>query len=264
MHSINRNTESRTRGPTTPLSPTLPMPSVEATRNESLAGLIDALLNSTKDSSPEASTEAQGPSDQAEKPGKQALQELLSHLLKAIQSWLQGGQSGEQGRPEPSASAGGERPSQGGGARPEPAPRGAPQAPSSPGAGATPPDASALPAHNIDTSKVDTSKIPDYNALSPKVQEAAKIAVAMGLRVTSTTGGKHSTTSNHYKHNSSDGKGHAIDIAGPPELMAKFYNTMKGLDSNPRELFYDPLGGIKRGQEIGPIGGHSDHVHYAA
>jgi hypothetical protein len=27
------------------------------------------------------------------------------------------------------------------------------------------------------------------------------------------------------------------------------------------ELFYDPLGAIKNGQNIAPIGGHSDHVH---
>lgn len=30
------------------------------------------------------------------------------------------------------------------------------------------------------------------------------------------------------------------------------------------ELFYDPLGGIKYGQEIGAIGNHEDHVHVAA
>lgn len=29
------------------------------------------------------------------------------------------------------------------------------------------------------------------------------------------------------------------------------------------ELFYDPQGGVKRGKEIGAIGGHSDHVHAA-
>lgn len=27
------------------------------------------------------------------------------------------------------------------------------------------------------------------------------------------------------------------------------------------ELFYDPLGGIKNGREIGPVGGHTGHVH---
>lgn len=30
------------------------------------------------------------------------------------------------------------------------------------------------------------------------------------------------------------------------------------------ELFYDPLGGVKRGQKIGAVGGHSDHVHVAS
>ena len=29
------------------------------------------------------------------------------------------------------------------------------------------------------------------------------------------------------------------------------------------ELFYDPIGGIKNGKQIGAIGGHSDHVHVA-
>jgi hypothetical protein len=31
----------------------------------------------------------------------------------------------------------------------------------------------------------------------------------------------------------------------------------------PAELFYDPLGGLKFGKQIGAIGGHSDHVHVA-
>lgn len=30
------------------------------------------------------------------------------------------------------------------------------------------------------------------------------------------------------------------------------------------ELFYDPLGGIKHGREIGAIGKHGDHVHFAS
>ena len=31
-----------------------------------------------------------------------------------------------------------------------------------------------------------------------------------------------------------------------------------------KELFYDPLGGIKNGRQVGAIGGHGDHVHLAA
>ena len=43
--------------------------------------------------------------------------------------------------------------------------------------------------------------------------------------------------------------------------MAQFYRDMRA--SNPTEMFYDPIGGVKHGQNIGAIGGHSDHVHIA-
>jgi hypothetical protein len=39
---------------------------------------------------------------------------------------------------------------------------------------------------------------------------------------------------------------------------------MSSGDARIRELFYDPLGGWDEGKSIGPIGGHSDHVHVAA
>ncbi len=107
----------------------------------------------------------------------------------------------------------------------------------------------------------EISRIPNYHQLAPSLQRAAVDAVRMGLTVTSTTGGRHTATSNHYRHNHSDGMGHAIDVAGSPQAMAAFYRRYAG--SNPRELYYDPIGGIKRGQQIGPIGGHSDHVHLA-
>lgn len=115
-----------------------------------------------------------------------------------------------------------------------------------------------------DLRNVDSRGIPDFYNLSPRVQEAALIAKSMGLRVTSTTGGRHTATSNHYRSNHGDNRGHAIDVAGPAHLMARFYDVMRARDPSPRELFYDPRGGIKRGRYIGPIGGHSDHVHYAA
>lgn len=104
-------------------------------------------------------------------------------------------------------------------------------------------------------------KIPNYDQLAPKLQQAALDAVKMGLRVTSTTGGKHAATSNHYRHNQADNKGHAIDVAGSHAKMAAFYKKYAG--SNPKELYYDPLGGIKRGRQIGAIGGHGNHVHLA-
>lgn len=90
--------------------------------------------------------------------------------------------------------------------------------------------------------------------LSDKATWAAKVARKMGLTVTSTTGGAHAPGSYHYS-------GRAIDVAGPPSVMARYYRFMA--QKNPTELFYDPLGGIKNGQQIGAIGGHSDHVHVA-
>ena len=76
----------------------------------------------------------------------------------------------------------------------------------------------------------------------------------LGLRVTSTTGGTHATHSYHYV-------GRAADVAGPASAMRQFYTEMS--HTNPTELFYDPMGGIKNGRHIPAIGGHSNHVHVA-
>lgn len=79
-------------------------------------------------------------------------------------------------------------------------------------------------------------------------------AVEMGLRITSTTGGRHAPRSYHYQ-------GRAFDAAGSASQMGAFYDEMAR--TNPTELFYDPRGGIKNGRSIGAIGGHGDHVHIA-
>lgn len=76
----------------------------------------------------------------------------------------------------------------------------------------------------------------------------------LGLRITSTTGGRHAPNSYHYR-------GRAADVAGAPSAMRQFYTEMAR--TNPTELFYDPMGGIKHGRSIGAIGGHGDHVHIA-
>jgi peptidoglycan hydrolase-like protein with peptidoglycan-binding domain len=89
---------------------------------------------------------------------------------------------------------------------------------------------------------------------SERLKYASQRAKELGLTITSTTGGKHAEHSYHYK-------GRAIDVAGSPAKMAQFYKDMAKL--NPTEAFYDPIGGIKKGQQIGPIGNHSDHVHVA-
>jgi len=84
--------------------------------------------------------------------------------------------------------------------------------------------------------------------------DARSRAQELGLRITSTTGGRHAPGSYHYK-------GRAFDAAGSHGAMSQFYREMSG--TSPTELFYDPSGGIKHGRSIGPIGGHRDHVHIA-
>lgn len=76
----------------------------------------------------------------------------------------------------------------------------------------------------------------------------------LGLRITSTTGGRHAPHSYHYR-------GRAFDAAGSPAAMRQFYREMAR--THPTELFYDPMGGIKHGRNIGAIGGHGNHVHLA-
>ncbi|HEY3449676.1 MAG TPA: peptidoglycan-binding protein [Myxococcales bacterium] len=87
-----------------------------------------------------------------------------------------------------------------------------------------------------------------------KLMGAWKTAERMGLTVTSYKGGRHAPNSYHYS-------GRAIDVAGSPAAMARFYRYMES--SRPTEMFYDPIGGIKNGNDIGAIGGHRDHVHLA-
>lgn len=92
-----------------------------------------------------------------------------------------------------------------------------------------------------------------------KLAYAEQRAKELGLTITSKAegypgDGVHSNTSYHYQ-------GRAIDVAGDPGAMAQFYRDMAAY--SPTELFYDPEGGIKHGQQIGAIGGHSDHVHIA-
>jgi len=87
-----------------------------------------------------------------------------------------------------------------------------------------------------------------------QLSSARSRAQEIGLRITSTTGGKHAPHSYHYQ-------GRAFDAAGSAGQMSQFYREMS--KTNPTELFYDPQGGMKHGQNIGAIGGHRDHVHVA-
>lgn len=56
-------------------------------------------------------------------------------------------------------------------------------------------------------------------------------------------------------------QGRAIDFGGRPAAMREFYREMS--HTHPTELFYDPMGGMKHGHNIGAIGGHGNHVHVA-
>lgn len=87
-----------------------------------------------------------------------------------------------------------------------------------------------------------------------QLNHAMSRAQELGLRITSTTGGRHAPRSYHYQ-------GRAVDVGGSHSAMRQFYKEMAG--TNPTELFYDPMGGIKHGRNIGAIGGHGDHVHVA-
>ena len=101
---------------------------------------------------------------------------------------------------------------------------------------------------------------PDQLATAPggfgaQLNAAMHRAQELGLRVTSTTGGKHATHSYHYL-------GRAADVAGKPAAMREFFREMAG--THPTELFYDPMGAYKNGHNLHrSIGGHGNHVHVA-
>lgn len=87
-----------------------------------------------------------------------------------------------------------------------------------------------------------------------QLSSAMHRARELGLHITATTNGRHAPHSYHYR-------GRAVDVAGAPSAMRQFYREMS--HTNPTELFYDPMGGMKHGHNIGAIGGHGTHVHVA-
>lgn len=93
-----------------------------------------------------------------------------------------------------------------------------------------------------------------HGGFGAQLNSAMSRAHELGLRITATTNGKHAPHSYHYL-------GRAVDVAGSPRAMREFYREMS--HTHPTELFYDPMGGIKNGRQIGAIGGHGNHVHVA-
>ena len=89
----------------------------------------------------------------------------------------------------------------------------------------------------------------------PQLNAAMRRARQLGLRVTSTTGGRHVRNSYHYR-------GRAVDVAGSRTAMREFFREMS--HTPPTELFYDPMGAMKNGHWLNhSIGGHGNHVHVA-
>ena len=88
-----------------------------------------------------------------------------------------------------------------------------------------------------------------------QLTSAMSRARQLGLRITSTTGGKHAKHSYHYA-------GRAVDVAGSTRAMRQFFTEMS--HTHPTELFYDPMGAMKNGHWLNhSIGGHQTHVHVA-
>lgn len=93
-----------------------------------------------------------------------------------------------------------------------------------------------------------------------------QLAMKLGMTVTAEGNGRHVINSYHYKEDE-HGTSMALDVAGTPAQMAQYAVMSKAIIERAgftvKELFYDPLGGIKNGQRVGAIGGHGDHVHVA-
>lgn len=103
-----------------------------------------------------------------------------------------------------------------------------------------------------------------------QMMDAVNQARRMGLTVSEQSGigdkvdPVHVKDSYHYQLYPGTKWDRASDISGTPKQMAAYYRWAQGRFGNHiTEMFYDPLGGIKNGKQIGAIGGHSDHVHIA-
>jgi hypothetical protein len=106
------------------------------------------------------------------------------------------------------------------------------------------------PFETIATDRLDRVQ----GGFSAQMNSAIHRAGQLGLHINSTTGGRHAPHSYHYQ-------GRAVDFGGSASAMRKFYSEMSR--THPTELFYDPMGGMKHGHNIGAIGGHATHVHLA-
>lgn len=81
--------------------------------------------------------------------------------------------------------------------------------------------------------------------------------------VAQTTGGQHSATSLHYQGRARDYGN--IDTPGGNDGCDRIFFDLERFASGPgwrlQELFWNPRGCYQRGNRIGPVSGHWDHVH---
>jgi hypothetical protein len=112
--------------------------------------------------------------------------------------------------------------------------------------------------------------------LSKEVESIIAYVASTGLpyRVTSTTGGKHAPSSRHFQ-DGTDGKGLAVDFAGPKPgdmaAMLKIYRALLERADQLRELIYSGPGAdvlVRRRLRVVPmtygrevLAAHRNHVH---
>jgi hypothetical protein len=122
--------------------------------------------------------------------------------------------------------------------------------------------------------KVQYPNLPRFVGEGGTAEDLANLRLALakaqslGLRIGENTlfdqvDPVHTNTSNHYQLFPGTKINRAADISGDSAKMAAFYRWAMSRFPGVRELFYDPLGGIKAGKQIGAIGGHGKHVHIA-
>jgi lysozyme len=122
------------------------------------------------------------------------------------------------------------------------------------------------------TDKSDTAD--DVLTVDQRIVSAMRVALNMGLRISSTNTGTHAPDSYHKRPPCGpvvvNGKRYSVcrafdaaDAANSDALYRRFFHALES--TRPTELFYDPMGySWKNGQKVNwVVGGHRDHVHVA-
>lgn len=114
------------------------------------------------------------------------------------------------------------------------------------------------------TGKVDD--LPEAASLGDDpLATLSKEAHSYGLKLTSNLRLPAKNRAAGGASNSYHLEGAGYDFSGDPQAMKAFTQHMQETyGPSLRELYHDPVGGWKNGQSVGPIGGHTNHVHIAA